>query len=58
MHHVIPKSVDPFFVNDDDDGSLFPHHEYCRIRGCAVFFLDRVQNSAVVFTCLTDCELR
>ena len=22
------------------------------------FFLDRVQNSAVVFTCLTDCELR
>ena len=38
MHHVIPKSVDPFFVNDDDDGSLFPHHEYCRIRGCAVFF--------------------
>ena len=36
MHHVIPKSVDPFFVNDDDDGSSFPHQEYWRTRGCAL----------------------
>ena len=27
LHHVIPKSVDPLF-NDDDDGSSFPHQEY------------------------------
>ena len=38
VHHVIPKSVDPFFVNDDDDGSSFPHQEYWRTRGCAVLF--------------------
>ena len=27
LHHVIPKSVDPL-LNDDDDGSSFPHQEY------------------------------
>jgi len=38
MHHVIPKSVDPFFVNDDDDDSSIPHQEYWRTHGCAVLF--------------------
>ena len=37
LHHVIPKSVDPL-LNDDDDGSSFPHQEYWRTRGCAVLF--------------------
>ena len=36
VHHVIPKSVDPFLVSDDDDGCSFPHQEYWRTRGCAV----------------------
>ena len=27
LHHVIAKSVDPL-LNDDDDGSSFPHQEY------------------------------
>ena len=42
LHHVIPKSVDPLF-NDDDDGSSFPHQEYWRTRGCAVLFDDGEQ---------------
>ncbi|RMX39922.1 hypothetical protein pdam_00021379, partial [Pocillopora damicornis] len=37
LHHVIAKSVDPL-LNDDDDGSSFPHQEYWRTRGCAVLF--------------------
>ena len=37
LHHVIPKSVDPL-LNDDDDGSSFPHQEYWRTHGCAVLF--------------------
>ena len=36
VHHVIPKSVDPFSVNDADDGSSFPHQEYWRTHGCAL----------------------
>ena len=35
VHHVIPKSVDPFF-DDDDGGTSFPHQEYWRTRGCVV----------------------
>lgn len=34
VHHVIPKSVDPLF--NDDDGSAFPHKEYWRTCGCGV----------------------
>lgn len=37
VHHVIPKSVDPLF-NDDDGGTSFPHQEYWRTRGCVVLF--------------------
>ena len=37
IHHVIPKSVDPLF-NDDDGGTSFPHQEYWRTRGCVVLF--------------------
>lgn len=37
VHHVIPKSVDPLF-NDDDSGTSFPHQEYWRTRGCVVLF--------------------
>ena len=37
VHHVIPKSLDPFF-DDDDGGTSFPHQEYWRTRGCVVLF--------------------
>ena len=30
VHHVIPKSFDPLF-NDDDGGTSFPHQEYWRL---------------------------
>lgn len=38
VHHVIPKSVDPLFNDDDDGGTSFPHQEYWRTRGCVVLF--------------------
>jgi hypothetical protein len=36
LHHVIPRSVDPLFGEDEDESNLFPNVEYWRTRGCAV----------------------
>ena len=36
VHHVIPKSTDPLFIDSDSNANSFPHQEYWRTRSCTV----------------------
>ena len=38
VHHLIPKSIDPLFIDNDGDFNSFPHKEYWRTHSCTVLF--------------------